>query len=69
MDTGHLEDIKNHFNDGYKFGQLDATYATYGLIWLWIDSGMVSSLSELSSKLDKAISETKEEIDELHRII
>lgn len=69
MEKGHLEDVKNHFDDGYKLGTLDGLYAAYALVWLLIDSGVVSSLEEMSVKIDELIAKAKEDLDESNRIV
>jgi hypothetical protein len=68
MDQGNLEDLKNHYEDGYKFGHMDGILHAYQLVFMLIDSGVVS-LSDLSSKLEKLISNIEEEVNESHRII
>ena len=68
MDKGHLEDLHNHFNDGYKFGHLDGILHAYQLVFLLIDSGVLD-IDQLSSKLQLLITNIEEEKDAANRII
>jgi hypothetical protein len=68
MDNGHLEDLRNHFDDGYKLGHLDGILHAYQLVFLLIDSG-VPTIDQLSSKLQLLITNIEEEHNAAERII
>lgn len=69
MDKGHLEDLKNHFNDGYEVGTMDGAYAAYTLVWMLIDSGVATSLTDLARRIESLTKEMKEQIDRADELV